>query len=299
MIRSATRSALAKNSRPSVRRISRPGQVSSSGCSCAQRPEHRGAALASERIDRRIVGLLGQREQRDDDRHQDALQGPEQHDARKRARGPHALGAAHAADCGELRRLDQLERVEHDDRGERGLRHERDDRPEQQQRRQRRRRGDELRHLRARARQAVDRGLRRAAAGRHRAEQAADDVGRAERQQLLVGAPAAARPGAPNARAAAMVSVKLMSAMPGRGWPHRCARCQLRQHQRRQPAGHADRRSPRRCRSRPKQRRCQRWPDAIATSGAGARGAKCSSPKRRANSASPSSSVGNDVSGSC
>jgi hypothetical protein len=32
-ILSATRCALAKNSRPSVRRISRPGQVSSSGCS--------------------------------------------------------------------------------------------------------------------------------------------------------------------------------------------------------------------------------------------------------------------------
>ena len=57
---------------------------------------------------------------------------------------------------------------------------------EQQQRRQRDRRRDERRDLGARARLAVDRGLRRAAAGRHRAEQAAGHVGQAERQQLPV-----------------------------------------------------------------------------------------------------------------
>ena len=46
----------------------------------------------------RIVGLVGQRHQRDDDRDQDALERAEQHDAGKGAHRPTEFDAADATD---------------------------------------------------------------------------------------------------------------------------------------------------------------------------------------------------------
>ena len=106
---------------------------------------------------------------------------PEQGDDR-----PAELHRAHLADGAELRGLDQPDRVDDDDRRERGVRQQAEERREQQHGRERRTRRDERRLLRPPARGAHDRGLRGAAAGRHRAEQRAPEVGGPGRDQLAV-----------------------------------------------------------------------------------------------------------------
>ena len=143
------------------------------GMLVAARPEHVGARLAPEHVHRRVGHLVGEGDQRHDDRDEDALQGAEQHDARQRDQRPDELRAPHDEDRAELRRLDQAERVDDDDGAERRMRHER------------RWSGasnsivssvaaavTSAASWRARAREAIHRGLRRPAAGRHRAQQA-------------------------------------------------------------------------------------------------------------------------------
>ena len=118
--------------------------------------------------------------------------------------------------------LNQPDRVDDHHRRQRRLRHQADQRREEQQRQERRAARDQAGQLAARARQAVHGGLGRAAARRHAAEQRPAGRCDARRQQLLVRRAAAASPLCANARPAADVSVKLMSAMP-RAPGHSCA----------------------------------------------------------------------------
>ena len=191
--------------------------------------------------------------------------------------GPAELDAPDAADGGELGRLDQVERVGHHHRGERRLRHQADERRQHEQRRERRGRGHERRELRARSRLAIDRRLRRAAAGRHRAEQAAGRVGGAEREQLAVGP----RPRLAGRRERARRGNALGKAHEGD------AGCR-RPHDPTRGRGAAEparavRPRPRRRPPRPTRSGSSAADAAIAspmaTSGAGARGTKCSSAK--------------------
>ena len=63
-IRSATCWALAKKSRPSGRRISRPSNVSSSRVLGRQRPQHVGSPFAADHVDIWVGRLAGQAYQR-------------------------------------------------------------------------------------------------------------------------------------------------------------------------------------------------------------------------------------------
>ena len=85
---------------------------------------------------------------------------------------------------------------------------------EQQHRGQRRRRGDERRLLRPAARGAHDRGLRCAAAGRHRAEEARRRDWPRRWRRARGSRRSEDPPGLAKARPAAIVSVKLISAIP-------------------------------------------------------------------------------------
>ena len=58
-----------------------------------KRAEHVGAALAADDVHRRVVGLLRERQQRDDHRHQDALQRAEKDDAGEGDQRPAELDA--------------------------------------------------------------------------------------------------------------------------------------------------------------------------------------------------------------
>ena len=100
--------------------------------------------------------------------------------------GPAELHSAHATDRAEFLRLDQLDRIRDDHGCQRRLRHQRDQRRQQQHRGHGRRRSDQRGQLCARPGTPIDRGLRSAAAGGHRAEHAAAHVGQAEGEQFPV-----------------------------------------------------------------------------------------------------------------
>jgi hypothetical protein len=149
-------------------------------------PEHGGAALARDRVQRGVVRLVCQRKQRHDDRHDDALQRPEEHDAEERHDGPAELRGAYAADFLEFVRLDQFERVDDHHGRQHGLRHPGNVGCEQQHRRERTCCHHDARHFRTRPGESIDGRLRGAAARGHRPEKAADRVCRPNREQLAV-----------------------------------------------------------------------------------------------------------------
>ena len=60
--------------------------------------------LAAEHVHRRISRLLSERDDRDDDRYEDALERAEQHDAAHCGQRPHELGAADAQHVAEIGR---------------------------------------------------------------------------------------------------------------------------------------------------------------------------------------------------
>ena len=183
---SATYCALTKKRRPSGRTISRPSKVSSSGCSGDSgrstsaprlRPMTytRGWAvwLARPISDTMIATTMPFRVPN--------TSTPSAGDDR-----PAELHRAHLADGEELRRLDQPDRVDDDDRRERGVGQQAQHRRQQQHGGRRGAGGHQRGLLRPPARGAHDRRLRGAAAGRHRAEQRAAEIGGPGGDQLAV-----------------------------------------------------------------------------------------------------------------
>ena len=77
---------------------SRPGKVSSSGCSFGARPKDIRARLAPQHADRRIGRLVRQGHQRHHDGDEDPLQGPQQHDAGESGQGPDELRSSDLED---------------------------------------------------------------------------------------------------------------------------------------------------------------------------------------------------------
>ena len=104
-------------------------------------------------------------------------------------------------------------------------------------------RGDQRRLLRPAARRAHDRRLRGAAAGRHRAEQRAAEIGRPGGDQLAIRIDRRIVQGRAKARPAAIVSVKLISAIPSAPGTTCCDQRKIRQRERRESLrNQADRR---------------------------------------------------------
>ena len=186
LICSPTYWALTKKSRPSGRTISRPSKVSSSGCSGDSgrstsaprlRPmtDTRGCAVWLARLisDRMIATTM-------------PLSVPSSEHADAGDQRPAEFHRAHGADGTELGRLDQSDRIDNDDRRERGVRHQAEHRCQQQHRRHRGACGHQRRLLRPPARGAHDGRLRRAASGRHRAEQRTAHIGGPRGDQFAI-----------------------------------------------------------------------------------------------------------------
>ena len=160
--------------------------------------------------------------------------------------GPDELRAPHREDRAELRRLDQPDRIHDDDRRQRRLRHQPDQRRQQQHRHQRGRRRDQLRQLACARRPA---GSLRSASCRRRPawRRAARRPRWRGRSPAAPGSAAAAAPRCcANARPAAMVSVKLISAMPSGRRPQLRDQREVRQRQRTATRSGPGRPSPRR-----------------------------------------------------
>ena len=151
-----------------------------------QRPQNVGPALADDDRHARAGGLAGEADERHDDRHDDALQRAEHQDPEHGDDRPAKLHRAHPANGEEFHGLDQPDRVDDDDRRERRVGQQAQQRREQQHGRGGDTGGDERRLLRPTARGAHDRGLRGAAAGRHRSEKRPPEVGGPGGDQLAI-----------------------------------------------------------------------------------------------------------------
>ena len=260
------------------------------------RPEDVRAPLAPHDVDRRVVRHAEQAEHRQDDGGEDALQRAEQHHPDAGDERPAELLRPVAADLAEARRADEADRGGDHDAGERRMR---DAGPPPAPGTG----ASRARHPRSRGPRPAcalppsrfDRRLRGAAAAGHRAEQAAQQVGRAGRDELLV----RVGPGLAGRGERAPGRDRLREAHErdrhGRG-PERLDERQLRADERRAgrpgcarpprrptPAGRGSR--PPRCRRRPRAA-------ARAAAGPGARGRSTT-----ASVAKPTASVVIEVSG--
>ncbi len=148
---------------------------------------HASPVVGDQYFDGHPVGLGQQHADGDDDREQDALQHAEDEHVDEGDDAEDAVTHPHTLDAAQLGGSDQAPRRHDHERPQRGLGEIVEDAREQRHHERRDGRGDDRRQRAAGAGIGVHGGLRQPAAGREGAEEAAADVGGAERDELTVG----------------------------------------------------------------------------------------------------------------